>query len=119
MIRVIHSGSGFFTIPDPRSRCQKGTGSRIRNTVSRYKANAIRRLEQEKRRLEEEKRRLLEDKRKREQEAREKGDGSEILPSLQSLILPPMQLKFSKRFCGFSRVKFPHEVNSVHRKMNV
>jgi hypothetical protein len=32
MIRVVHPGSGscFFTHPDPGSRAQKGTGSRIR-----------------------------------------------------------------------------------------
>jgi hypothetical protein len=39
MIRNVHPGSGmfipdpdldFFPIPDPGSRCQKGTGSRIR-----------------------------------------------------------------------------------------
>jgi hypothetical protein len=34
MIRVVHPGSGFFT--HPGSLGQKGTGSRIRNTVKQY-----------------------------------------------------------------------------------
>jgi hypothetical protein len=33
MIRVVHPGSDFSHIPAPGSMGQKGTGSRIRNTV--------------------------------------------------------------------------------------
>ncbi len=33
MIRDVRSGPQFFPIPDPESRGQKGTGSRIRNTA--------------------------------------------------------------------------------------
>jgi hypothetical protein len=31
MIRVVHSGSDFLPIPDPGSKGQKGTGSRIQD----------------------------------------------------------------------------------------